>query len=143
MSSLDDALRNELKRLLAKELREANLESHLKDMVHHIGELERRITALEKQVSPHARRARRATAQGARRGRKFHATPEVLRKIRNKLGLTQQEFARVIGVSGNAVWQWEAGRATPRGKTLQSVQAVRKMGKREARKRLEEAAGRD
>ena len=36
-----------------------------------------------------------------------------IREARTKLGLTQAQLARQVGVSAQTVWVWEAGRAKP------------------------------
>ena len=36
-----------------------------------------------------------------------------VRKLRESLGLTQEEFAEKVGVQRNTVWRWENGRASP------------------------------
>ena len=41
--------------------------------------------------------------------------------IRKKAGLSQEEFARRLGVSVPAVQKWEQGRATPRGKNFRKL----------------------
>lgn len=44
-----------------------------------------------------------------------HYTGNKIKKIRNKLGLTQSIFAHIIGVSIKTVEAWEAGRNEPQG----------------------------
>jgi DNA-binding transcriptional regulator YiaG len=63
-----------------------------------------------------------------------------VKALRKKLGLTQDELARLTGVSTGAVVQWEAkeGMLKLRDATRKAVMAVRGIGgKGEARKRLE------
>ena len=38
-----------------------------------------------------------------------------VRALRNKLGMTQEEFADTFGVSAGTVRNWEQGRRTPEG----------------------------
>lgn len=51
-------------------------------------------------------------------------TPDVA-NIRHSLGLSQAEFGTLLGVSKDAVTNWEQGRRTPRGaaKTLLKIAA--------------------
>jgi repressor LexA len=44
-----------------------------------------------------------------------------IRRIRSMSGLTQEEFGKVVGVSGMAVSQWENGRAVPRMGAVQRI----------------------
>ena len=63
-----------------------------------------------------------------------------IRKMRHKLGLTQGEFAQLLGVSGQSVYQWERkdGPLKLRSATRKAVAEARTWGVREARRRLEE-----
>jgi DNA-binding transcriptional regulator YiaG len=71
-----------------------------------------------------------------RKGRRFKATPAVLKRVRAKLGVTQAELASLLGVSHSAVAKWEAGRISPREETAAALQDLEGVGKREARRRL-------
>jgi hypothetical protein len=46
----------------------------------------------------------------------------------------------LLGVSGQSIYHWEAEKSRPRPAQLQAIAALRKLGKREARRRLEEIA---
>ena len=47
-------------------------------------------------------------------------TQDEIRQLRQKLGLTQEEFARRLGVSWNTIARWETGTRKP-GKFAQIV----------------------
>lgn len=57
--------------------------------------------------------------------------------LRHQLGFTQAQMAKLIGVSSVSIFKWESGQVTPRAAQLEKIMAVRKIGKREANKRLE------
>ncbi len=61
-----------------------------------------------------------------------------IRSLRKRLGLSQGEFAKLAGVSDQAVYLWEqkSGMLKLRSETKAAVFAVRGIGAREARKRL-------
>ncbi len=65
-----------------------------------------------------------------------------IRALRNKLGLSQDGFAKLLGVSSQAVYIMEhkEGRLSLRSATLASLLAIRGIGKREAQARLAEKA---
>ena len=67
-------------------------------------------------------------------------TAKGMRSLRRKLGLTQVEFARLVGVSGQNVYQWERkeGAIRVRNATKKAIFSVRDLGAREARRRLED-----
>jgi putative transcriptional regulator len=48
-------------------------------------------------------------------GRRFEFRPVDIRAIRERLGLSQSEFALMIGVSVSTLQNWEQGRRTPEG----------------------------
>lgn len=48
-------------------------------------------------------------------GRVFHFKPTDVKKIRERLGKTQTEFAMMIGVSVATLRNWEQGRRVPEG----------------------------
>ena len=60
-------------------------------------------------------------------------------RLRTKLGLTQGEFARVLGVAMHTVSVWEQGRRIPRAAHKAKICALRKIGRRELKKLLAES----
>ena len=42
-------------------------------------------------------------------------TPIEIKEIRHKIGLSQQELSERLGLTRNAIAQWETGRCSPRG----------------------------
>jgi DNA-binding transcriptional regulator YiaG len=55
---------------------------------------------------------------------------------RKRLGLSAADFGKLLGVSGQSVYKWETGEVRPRRSQLESIAAVRKLGRREALARL-------
>ena len=47
--------------------------------------------------------------------------PKEIRRIRQRSFLTQQEFAKVIGVAFSTVNRWEGGRSKPNLKAMKSI----------------------
>lgn len=47
--------------------------------------------------------------------------PEEIKKIRQRSFLTQQEFAKKIGVAFSTVNRWESGRAKPNLKAMKNI----------------------
>jgi DNA-binding transcriptional regulator YiaG len=77
-------------------------------------------------------------AQGA--DAKIRVTSRTIKALRNKLGLSQDSFALLLGVSGQSVYVMErkGGRLRLRSATLAKLLALRGIGKREAARRVEE-----
>lgn len=63
-------------------------------------------------------------------------TPRLIRKLRERLGLTKAALARLAGVSAASVALWERGRATPTGENRRALVALRRLGRREVRRAL-------
>jgi DNA-binding transcriptional regulator YiaG len=59
------------------------------------------------------------------------------RAQRQRLGLSQPDFARLVGVSPMTIYNWESGKSRPRKEQLATLVALRGVGNREAMKRLE------
>lgn len=49
---------------------------------------------------------------------------EAIRKVRERLGMTQEEFARALRVSQSTVQNWESGRTRPHRGTLARIEAA-------------------
>lgn len=63
-------------------------------------------------------------------------SPRLIRTLRARLGLTQAALARLVGVSGTAVVQWERGRSSPSGQNRKGLVALRGLGRREVTRLL-------
>jgi len=50
--------------------------------------------------------------------------PEVLKQLRSKLDMTQEDLAAKLGVAFSTLNRWENGRSVPRGKAKQSISAL-------------------
>lgn len=59
---------------------------------------------------------------------------------RQNHGLSAASMGALLGVSQLTVYNWEQGKSRPRAKQLQSIAAVRKLGKREVAAKLEALA---
>jgi DNA-binding transcriptional regulator YiaG len=76
-----------------------------------------------------------ATARAAT----LRPTSKSLVRLRRRLALTQVEFGSLVGVSGQAVLNWErkGSRVRMRSANLAALAGIQKIGKREAHRRLE------
>lgn len=64
---------------------------------------------------------------GKRRpSRVFSFSPLDVKKIREKMGLSQTQFSRLIHVSINTLQNWEQGRRNPQGPALVLLQILKK-----------------
>jgi DNA-binding transcriptional regulator YiaG len=145
MPNLASLLKSEILRLARKEVR-AELESLRKASSRYrseIAELKRRIEQLERQHGRIAKKSSRSSVRpvGEEAAPQIRFSPQRFAKQRQKLGLSAADMGRLIGVSGQSIYKWEAGKSRPRPQQLQAIAALRKLGKREASRRLEEMRG--
>jgi DNA-binding XRE family transcriptional regulator len=60
-----------------------------------------------------------------------------LRSHRKRLGISAEDYGRLIGAAGLSIYNWEAGKSRPRAEFVRKLAVVRGLGKREVTKRLE------
>lgn len=141
MANLAKVLRDETARIARKEVR-AETGSTRKASAQHrrdIAELKRKLTALEKEVrflrkQEHKRAATKPTLELAY-GARF--SPRWVKANREKLGLSAADYGELVGVHAMTIYNWEHGRSKPRKEQLAALVSVRKLGQREAMRRLE------
>jgi len=54
-------------------------------------------------------------------------TGEKIKELRKKLGLTQEELARLLGVGFSTVNRWENNKATPTGQSLVTLNKLKEL----------------
>jgi DNA-binding transcriptional regulator YiaG len=146
MPNFAKVLRDEIQRLARKQVK-AGLDPLRRENVRlkkSVADLRRQLTALNrasgelvKKVAPvvAVKEAESATQKAA----SLRPTSKSLERLRRRLGLTQVQFGKLLGVSGQAVVQWAAkgGRVRMRSRTLTALAGIQRIGKREASRRLE------
>lgn len=146
MPNIASILKSEISRVARKEVR-AEMETLKKASVHHraaIAALRRQISSLEKEL----RNVAKGTSRGVRasepddsgdEGPKRRFSAGRLAAHRAKLGISAASYGKLVGVSGQTIYHWEQGKARPRAAQLQSLAAVRGLGKQQVAERLEGA----
>ena len=142
MPDIATTLKQEIARLARKELR-AETDSLKKAVARYrteIAALKRRIETLERQQKRTERAvpARAPVESQEQTSLRFRAAG--FAHHRKRLGLSAREMGLLLDASPLSVYKWEAGQARPRAKHLETIAQVRKLGKREAAKRLEQLA---
>ena len=148
MPNIASLLKSEILRLAGKAVRSAvkPLKSEKIALKKAVRDLRKRVARLEKdQALLVAEQQRhRKLVVGALPAEKLtiRVTAKGMRSLRRKLGLTQVEFARLVGVSSQNVYQWEhkQGAIRVRDATRKAIFAVRDLGAREAKRRLRDMA---
>ena len=67
-------------------------------------------------------------------------TPVRIRRLREKLGISQRELGLLVGSTTGAVLSWEKGKFKPQGEKKVALVALRKVRKRDVKKMLAEKA---
>lgn len=62
-----------------------------------------------------------------------------LRSLRKRLGLSAEDFGRLLSVGAQTVYNWEQEKTSPRPAQIPVIASLRKIGKREALARLEQS----
>ena len=147
MTNIATVLKTEISRIARKEMRSelqqlksasAQYRSHIASLRRQIKALEQRINKVGKATNGKAARPASADQGGAEVHLRFSA--KRLAAQRNRLGLSANSLAALLGVSAQSVYNWETGKSRPRYEQLQAIAAVRKMGKREVAAKLTEVA---
>ena len=142
MTTLADALKDEIRRLARKEIK-AQTRSTAQAVARYRGEiakLKRQLREQEKKIAfleaqERKRLGQPGAAEDATGGARFSARS--VKAQRKKTGLSAADYAKLVGVSGLTIYNWELGKSRPRKEPLASLVALRGVGKREARAKLE------
>ena len=138
MPNLASMLKTEITRLARKEIKVAMdpIRKAHAGLRKEIAELKRQVASLQRdsKASSKPSKVPQDVAEPSTRGTRF--VPKGLKSLRARLGLSAGEFGRLIGASGQSVYNWETGKAVPRAAQQAALAAIRGLGKREAGKRL-------
>ena len=137
MPDIKAVLSEEIRRLAKKEIRTAliPLVKTVTEQRHTISELKKRIAVLEKSGITE-KSVRESDTAPAEEIKKLRLNAAGIVRVRSKLKLTQNEFAKLLGVSLHTVSFWELGKTSPRAEAKVAICALRSAGKREIKRRL-------
>jgi DNA-binding transcriptional regulator YiaG len=140
MPNIAVILKEEIARVARKEVR-GETQKLKKASVQYradIATLKRRILTLEQQLVRLSKagvsKALSKTSKDLANNLRFSA--KGLATQRKRLKLSAAEMATLLGVSGQSIYKWEAGKARPRASQLPAIAKMREMGKREVAARL-------
>lgn len=143
MSNIATALKAEISRVARKELkgdidslrkvasRQRSEIAALKKEVMALTRLTRTLTKASGKYSPNSRGGPAETGEA-----KLRFQAKGFATLRKKLDLSANDMGRLVGVTGQSIYLWEAGKTVPRASQLPAIAAVRKLGKREALAKL-------
>ncbi len=142
--SFATALKNEVRRHSVREIAKTRL--RLRKLQKEITLLRREArkdrTVIGKLRAKVGRIGARAAGVGVKRsgdgpGRK--TSPQTIRALRERLGLSRLAFAKILGVSPGSIFGWESGRTTPRRDSLAQFRALKKGGLKAAKAKAGDA----
>lgn len=140
MPNLATALKAEIGRLARKELRTEteSLKRAVAGYRREIAALKRRMEALERQQKRTVAAIPAKTPEDTEAESNLRFRAAGFAQHRKRLGLSAREMGLLLDASPLSVYKWETGQAKPRAKHLPAIAEVRRLGKREATRRLEE-----
>jgi DNA-binding transcriptional regulator YiaG len=143
MSNIAKLLKETIERTAKKQAR-AETHALRKASGQHrkiITELSARVKELEREVAQLHKRLPQPTLDISElEAGNLRFSGKRLQSLRRRLGLSAKECGILIGVSGWTIGSWERGTARPKGEQIAASAALRKIGKREAQKRVKELA---
>ncbi len=141
MANLASTLRDEISRLARKEIRQqvdplkktnAQLRRSVASLKSELADLQRTMRFLQTREK---RRLEAPPQPDETKAVRF--SPNWLKADRKRLGLSAEDYGRLVGVSSVTIYSWESGKSKPSAQRLAAWAEVRGIGKREARQRLE------
>lgn len=143
MPNVASLLKAEIERISKKTIRQ-----HVGPLQSAVRSHRRQLSALKKEVAALQREVARLKRSGAATSPKLNVNESEttvrfvakgFKSLRERLGLTAEEIGRLLGVSAQSVYNWEHEKARPRAAQVQAIAALRGLGKREVKARLEAA----
>jgi DNA-binding transcriptional regulator YiaG len=134
MATFVDQLKAEISRIAKKEVRaetkqlkkaSAQYRSDIAALKRHIASLEATVKKLSKgQAKPALAPQETSTAL------RFRA--DGFTTLRKKFAMSAEQMGKLIGVSAQSVYHWEAGKSRPRASQLPAISAARQLTKKQA-----------
>jgi DNA-binding transcriptional regulator YiaG len=145
MPNIGALLKEEIRRLAKKEARSlmAKLRKDTARLKRTTAEHKRRLAVLERDNRRLVAEADVRLTEGAKASPEEVAQARIgasrIRALRKRLRLTLADFSRLLGVSTAAVFRWESrkGRLKLQERTKAAIVAARKLGAKEAKRKLE------
>jgi DNA-binding transcriptional regulator YiaG len=142
MPNIATAFKEEISRLCRKEMRK-----HIEPLRKASAAYRKEIAALKRQLQESERRVGVLAKRSTKSTEAAEALPEKqtrfvskgLKSLRVRLGLSAAELAKLLGVTGQSIYNWEQKKSTPRAAQLAQLAELRSLGKKSVRAKLEES----
>jgi len=144
LGKLESTIKSEIQRLSKREIRATfvPLRREVRGMRLRLSSLSKNFSTLNRlakeQMQNLPKKGLEATPEEVKASR---LTPDRIRGLRKKLGISMRELGILTGTSLGAILSWEKGKFKPRGEKKAALVGLRKFRKQEIRKLLAEKAG--
>lgn len=145
MPNIASVLKQEIARVARREIR-SQIEMLRKSSAQQrrgIAALKRSVASLERQIGVLAGTIRKTAAVSVEDAneQRIRFSPKGIRSMRRRLGLSAGDFARLVDVSAQSIYNWERKVTRPRAAQVKALAELRGMGKKEVASRLEAMDG--
>jgi len=143
MGKLESTIKSEIQRLAKREIRTTftPLRKEVRAIRLRLSSLSKTFSTLNRvtkeQLEKMPKKGLEATPEEVKASR---LTPDRIRGLRRKLGISMRELGILTGTSLSAILSWEKGKFRPKGEKKAILVGLRKLRKREVRKMLGEKA---
>jgi len=140
MPNFAQSIKNEIARLARKEIHTETLSLRKSSAQHRTGisELKRQAAELKTEVKQLGKLCGGGISpqksQDTTVTHRFSAKSVITQ--RKRLGISANDFGKLVGVSAVTIYAWELGRTRPRKAQVKALGLVRAFGKKQARARL-------
>jgi DNA-binding transcriptional regulator YiaG len=143
MGKVESTIKAEILRLAKREVRSTfvPLRREVRTMRLRLSGLSKGINSLNRTAKElHLEEAKPKLEATPEEIKASRLTPDRIRRLRAKLGISQRELGILTGATIGAVLSWEKGKFKPKGEKKATLVALRKLRKRDVRKILTEKA---
>ena len=146
MAKIESTIKSEIQRLAQREVRATfiPLRREVRAMRLRLSGLSKSFLALNRlakeQLRPVEKKELKLEAS-LEEIKASRLTPERIRNLRRKKGISQRELGILTGATTGAVLSWEKGKFKPKGDKKAALVALRKVNKRDLKKMLAEKIG--
>jgi DNA-binding transcriptional regulator YiaG len=142
MGKLEGIIKDEIIRLAKREMRMKFVPLHrdVRSLKITASQLHKSVLGLQRVVSQQKKEmgpkpVPEVTPEDMKKAR---FSPRLIKSLRKHLGISQKEMGKLAGVTVGAIFQWEKGKFEPRDNKKKILVGLRKLGRQEARRLLEE-----
>jgi DNA-binding transcriptional regulator YiaG len=142
MGKMEDAIRADMQRIVQRELRAqvVPLAKAVRELKRALSQTQKQLALVEKRLPKPSESAPVLPGLEAAEEEiaKARLSPDLIRALRRRLGVSQSQFATLVGVTPGAVAQWELGLTKPQGRNRVTIVAMRRLGRHDVARMLEE-----